>query len=66
MKRRTLVVVAAGAVVAALAAGLAVAFGANAGGRSPEDSGGGVHSTRSPGDVASYWTGERRRNATGG
>ncbi len=67
MKRSTLVIGGIGGVVAlGLAAGLAAAaVGANAGDR-PEDAGTGVHSTQAPGDVAAYWTEERRRNATGG
>ena len=63
MQRRTLVIVAGGAVVVA---GLVAVFGADPAGRSPEDAATGVHSTRSSHDVATYWTEERRRNATGG
>lgn len=66
MKRRTLVIVAGGAVVVGVVAGLVAVFGANPAGRSPEDASTGVHSTQSPHDVATYWTEERRRNATGG
>ena len=67
MKRRTLVIVAAAGVAAAgLAASLVAAFGADAADRSPEDAATGVHSTQNPHDVETYWTEERRRNATGG
>jgi len=66
MKRRTLIVVVGGALGACLVAGLVAAFGASAAGRSPEDAGSGVRSTQHPRDVATYWTEERRRNATGG
>ena len=69
MKRKTLVIVAAGAAAAAaagLATGVAIAFGANATDRAPEDAGTGVHSTQHPHDVATYWTDERKNNARGG
>jgi hypothetical protein len=64
MRRRTLVI---GAVIAAgLAAGVVAAYGASRAGRQADDAGSGVHSTRNPHDVATYWTEERKRNATGG
>lgn len=66
MKRKTLVIVAGGAIAAGLVAGAVAAFGATAADRSPEDVGTGVHSTQNPHDVATYWTEERKRNATGG
>jgi hypothetical protein len=66
MQRGTLVIVAGGAIAAGLVAGLVAAFGASADGRSPEDAATGVHSTQDPHDVATYWTEERKRNATGG
>ena len=64
MRRRTLVM--GGAVAAGLVAGLVAAYGASASGRSSRDAGGGVHSSQNPHDVATYWTEERKRNATGG
>jgi hypothetical protein len=67
MKRKTIVIAAGGALAAGLAAGAVVAaLGANAADRSPQDAGTGVHSTQKPHDVATYWTDERKRNATGG
>lgn len=68
MRRRTLVMgagIAAG-LVAGLAAGLVAAYGASGGDRPSQDAGSGIHSTQDPRDVATYWTEERRRNATGG
>jgi phosphodiesterase/alkaline phosphatase D-like protein len=64
MRRRTLVIGAG--IAAGLVAGLVAAYGSSAAGRSSEDAGSGVHSTQNPRDVATYWTEERRRNATGG
>jgi hypothetical protein len=59
-----------GVVAAGVVAGLVAAYGASAAdpspGNSSGDAGGGVHSTQNPRDVATYWTEERKRNATGG
>jgi hypothetical protein len=62
MKRRTLVIVAGGTI----AVGLVAVLAANAAGRSLEDAATGVHSAQNPHEVATYWTEERRRNASGG
>jgi ABC-type phosphate/phosphonate transport system substrate-binding protein len=65
MKRRTLVVAASGLAAAGVAAILVAAFSANAADRSPESVPTGIQSTQNPRDVATYWTEERQRNATG-
>jgi hypothetical protein len=56
----------AAGLAAGLVAGLVAAYGASAGGRPSQDAGSGIHSTQDPRDVATYWTEERKRNATGG